>query len=245
MGGTFGGFSGYSELGMSPRRERTKLLLVGAFGAVALCAMAAAAFGFVKVYSNSFNSKQQYRQVKTIGGGNKCDREFKDKRGVMEIDLGDGPRACSFKAPVQGIQQKPDHRFDVAARITRDTDSAARNDAYLAAAVRVGGGARYEFRVFPKDKRFQLRRKPSGAGFPVGDPSGDVKGIGKLNKMALIAEGDRIRAIVNGTEVADLVDANGNEVDGTRLEFGLGNVKNTNKNTVGHVDKIKVAVPNP
>ena len=63
--------------------------------------------------------------------------------------------------------------------------------------------------------------------------------------MALIAEGDRIRAIVNGTEVADLVDANGNEVDGTRLEFGLGNVKNTNKNTVGHFDKIKVAVPNP
>ena len=41
------------------------------------------------------------------------------------------------------------------------------------------------------------------------------------------------------------MDTNGNEVDGTRLEFGLGNVKNTKKNTVGHVDKIKLAVPDP
>jgi hypothetical protein len=221
------------------------VLLVAALSAVALLALSAVATGFVQVYSNSFNSKKNYRQIKSIGGGAKCERAFKEKRDVMEVELTEGPRACTFKAPVQGVQRKPDHRFDVKGRLTRDTQSAARRDAYLLTALRVGGGARYELRVFPKDKRFQLRRKPGGAGFPVGDPSGRIKGMGKLNRMALIAEGDRIRAIVNGTEVADVVDVSSNDVDGTRLEFGLGNLKSTKKDSVAHFDQISVGVPNP
>jgi hypothetical protein len=230
---------------MSTRRERPRLLLLAGFGVAALCAMASVALGFVDIYQNGFNNRPQFREVKALGGGNKCDREHKEKRGVMEVVVRDGPRACSFKPPVQGNQSSPDHRFDAAARIIRDTPKALRKDAYLAIAVRVGGGARYQLRIFPKDKEFDLRRKPNGAMFPVAGPNSAVKGMGKLNKMALIAEGNRVRAIVNGTELADVTDPNPNEVNGRRLDFGVGTLKDTKKNTLGNFDRLSVGVPNP
>ena len=230
---------------MSTRRERPRLLAAAVIGAAALFATTSVALGFVDIYKNGFGSRANYREVKAVGGGSHCDREHKRGRGLMEVVVKDGRRACQFKPPVQGNQSKPDHRFDGAARIIRDTPQALRADAYLFLAVRVGGDARYELRVFPKDKEFQLRRKPDGAMFPVAGPNGAVKGMGKLNKMALIAEGDRVRAIVNGTEVADVTDPNPNDVIGRRLDFGVGTLKDTKKNTVGNFDSISVGVPDP
>src|SRR5687767_8652427 len=146
---------------MSTRRERHRLLLIAVFGAAACCAVVASALAFVQVYGNNFNNRPQYREVKTITDGNKCKREFKDARQQMGVETTDGPRHCRYKPPVQGSNPQPDYRFDATARILTKTDGAIRRDAYVSISARVGGGERYELRVFPKDKDYELRRKPN------------------------------------------------------------------------------------
>jgi hypothetical protein len=220
------------------------LLWLAGIGVVAACAAAATALGFVSIYANHFGNKPAYREIKTIGQSDKCERSYNEKREVMIVKV-TGSRQCAYRPPVQGVSPRPDHRFDVAGRIVDKTPSGLRNDAYLAMSVRVGGGSRYELRVFAKERRFQLRRTPDGGGFPVNAGNNAVVGIGKTNKMSLIAEGDRVRAIINGTEVADVTDPAPGEVKGRRLEFALGNTKNSQKQTVASFDRLKVSVPDP
>lgn len=231
---------------MSTRRGHLRLRFLAGAGVAALCAaMATSAVAFVDIYVNNFKSKPEYREIEAVTGGNKCHREFKKKREVMLILVDEGPKLCKFKPPVQGSNPKPDHRFDAHSRLLKATPGAVRDDAYLMVAVRVGGGKRYELRVFPKDKDFQLRRQPGGAGFPVDGGNGDIGGVGEVNKLRVVVIGDRIRALVNGTEVADVTDANPGQVSGTKLEFGVGTTRNTKKDTQGTFDRLKVSVPNP
>ena len=220
------------------------MLWLAGLGVVAACAAAATAFGYVSIYNNTFGNKPKYREVKNIGKSNKCEREYREKREVMQIKV-KGSHLCNHQPPVQAVSPLPDQRFDASGRIVKKTPSGLRNDAFLDIRIRVGGGTHYELRVFAKERRFQLRRDPDGAAFPVNADNNAVVGIGKQNKMSLIAEGARIRAIVNGTEVADVNDPNHGQIEGRRLEFGLGNLKNSKNHTVGTYDRLKVSVPDP
>ena len=229
---------------MSTRRERQRLLGIAVIGVATCCALAGVAYGFVEVYSNSFASKPQFRSVKTVSG-EKCDRVWKEKHKRMGISTKNGPRHCRYKLPVQGSSPQPDHRFDLTGRISKETEGAIRSDAYISSSVRVGDGKRYEVRVFPKDRDYELRRKPGGGGFPNAGGSGAIKGIGKANKIRLLVEGARVRVTINGTEVADLTDASPGELKGTKIEFGVGSERNTSKATRATIDSVKVSVPTP
>ena len=218
-------------------------LVAALFGAAAV---ASSAFAFVTVYSNSFDSKREYKEVVRVGGnGNACKRGWIENREIMRVKLSKAPGACTYKAPVQGDGPQPDHRFDVDGRILKDTAKAVREDAYVSAAVRVGGGHRYELRVFPKQHRYELRRQPGGAGFPANGNEPEIKKLGGLNKLRLQAEGNRIRAFVNGTQVADVTDANAGQLTGAKLELTVGSEADSNKDTVGVFDKIRLSVPDP
>jgi hypothetical protein len=230
---------------MTHRRDRFRLLWIAALGAVACCALAATAFAFVQVYSNNFNNKPQYREIKTVTEGGHCKRKFMEERQAFQGFTTDGPRHCRFKPPVQGAQPQPDHRFDVVGRVLSKTPSQIRTDAYVSISVRVGGGDRYELRVWPKDKTYELRRKPGGPGFPVAGPNGDIKPIGRANRMRLLVEDARVRAYVNGTELANVVDPSPGELRGAKVEFGVGNQRNTEKPTYALFDGVRLSVPNP
>lgn len=211
-----------------------------------VAALATVASAFVTVYSNSFSSKRDYKQVVRVGNGSKaCKRSWVENRKLMRIDLGKGPAVCTYKPPVQGDGALPDHRFDVDGRILKETAKAIREDAYLSIAVRVGGGDRYELRVFPKQKRYELRRQPNAAGFPDNGNDPAIGKLGQLNKMRLSAVGNDIKAFVNGVQLADVNDVNANELTGVKLEFSVGSEADSKKNTVGVVDKLRVAVPDP
>ena len=69
---------------MSTRRERTKAALDRRRSAPSRAARSPLpAYGFVEVYSNNFNNKPQYRSVKTVTSGNKCERELQgDAQGA-------------------------------------------------------------------------------------------------------------------------------------------------------------------
>lgn len=230
---------------MISRRDRLKLLVVAGFGAVACCVVAASAYGFVQVYGNNFNNRPQYRQVKTITESNKCKRVFKESRKVMEIRAEEGPGHCRFKPPVQGSNPQPNYRFDAAAKLTTGTPGPIRPDSYISASLRVGGGKRYELRVFPKTRDYELRRRPQGAPFPENGSSGAIKGVGNINKLRLQAEGQNLRAYVNGTEIVNVNDGNHTELRGAKVEFGVGNTHNTKKPTVATFDRLRVSVPTP
>jgi hypothetical protein len=219
--------------------------LIAVLGAVACCATAAAAFGFVQVYSNNFNSKPQYREIKTVTNNNHCVRKFMEAREAMRATATDGARHCRFKPPVQGSNPQPDHRFDVTGRILSQTPSQIRSDAYVSISVRVGGGDRYELRIFPRDKDYELLRKPGGPGFPDAGPSNAIKPISEANRMRLQVEGNRVRAFVNGTQLADRTDPAHGELRGAKVEFGVGNERNSNKPTVALFDGVKLSVPTP
>jgi Domain of Unknown Function (DUF1080) len=230
---------------MSTRRGRTKVLLIAAFGAVACCALAASAYGFVQVYSNNFNNKPQYRSVKTVTSGNHCKRKFKESRKAMEVMTTDGPRHCRFKPNAQGSAPQPNQRFDAVGRILTKTASHLRPDAYMSMSIRVGGGERYELRIFPKDRDYELRRKPPGAMFPSAGSNNAIKPIGEANRMRLQVDGARVRAFVNGTQLADVTDPSPGELRGAKVEFGVGSLKNTRQPTVAMFDKLKLSIPTP
>ena len=213
---------------------------------VAACLLAASALAFVTVYKNNFNSKAGYKEVVRVGGGQKaCSRDWNQKREIMAVELGKAPAVCTFKPPVQGDNSQPDHRFDAEGRILKKTAENIRDEAYLSIAIRVGGGNRYELRVFPKGKDYQLRRQPTGAGFPMNGSNPAIGGIGQRNLLRLLAEGNQISAFVNGTPVATTVDPNANEIAGAKVEFGVGNNADGKKNTAATFDKLKLAVPDP
>lgn len=242
-----GGISSYPERAVSllarAKRQGFGALAV-ALGLVA--ALAASAFAFVNIYKNSFGSKPAYKEVVRVGTGSKaCHRSWNEKREIMRVDLGKGPAVCTYKPPVQGDGPEPDHRFDADGRILKSTAENVRDEAYLTLAVRVGGGKRYELRVFPKGKDFELRRQPNDAGFPDTGSDPAIGKIGKLNRLRLLAEGNQITAFVNGTLLANVNDANASQLEGAKLEFGVGSEADSKKNTVGTFDKLKLAVPDP
>ncbi len=230
---------------MSTRRDRSRPLFAAIFGAAVCCALAATAYGFVQVYGNNINNRPQYREIKTVTNSDKCKRRFQEARKQMEVTAVGGPRHCFFKPPVQGSGPHPDHRWDARGRILTKTASAIRLDAYLSMSVRVGGGERYELRIFPKDREYELRRKPGGAMFPKTGGNNAIKPIGEGNNMRVLVTGAKVRALVNGTEVAEVTDPQPGELRGAKVEFGVGNLRNTGKSTVATFDALKLSVPNP
>jgi hypothetical protein len=226
---------------MSDRRGLGVGVAALAFALIAV----AAADAWVGIYSNNFGTKAKYKQIESVSGKERCDREYKSGNEVMLITVDEGPKECAYKPPVQGSSSKPDQRFDAEGRILRGTVKGVRDEAFLWIAVRVGGGHRYELQVFPKGSDFKLMRKPNTGPFPVKGNAGAIKNIGELNKLRIIVLNDRVRAAINKDEVADVTDPNANGVDGARIEFGVGTDAKNGKNTQGNFGNLRVSVPDP
>ena len=226
-------------------RFRPRSRRLAALAALALAvAFAAVAVADVTVYKNDFSKKEEYKDVKASGGKH-CDRSYRKHDEVFRAVVEKAPESCAYKPPVQGSGSQPDHRFQAQGKVLSSTGKSARKKAYLSISVRVGGGDRYELRVFPKTQEYQLKREPTGSGFPVDGSSSQIKGIGERNELRLQAYGNDVKALVNGNEVASVNDGNVGQVDGAKVEFGLGNTGSSKKDTEGTFDKLKLAVPNP
>ncbi|HSI81654.1 MAG TPA: hypothetical protein VK919_13485 [Solirubrobacterales bacterium] len=220
---------------------------LGALAAAALLALAGAvALASVTVYSVSFSKATQVKQMKKAGGGKKCKRSFvrKGKRR-MRVAVARGPAHCRLRPPVQGDGPVSNHTFQVAGRIAKSGPKAARRSAYLSLRSRVGEGTGYTLRVFPRRGRFELRRSPGGAEFPVSGRDDAIKGLGGMNRLRLTTDGAEIRAFVNGTRVAAVTDSNPGAVTGTMLQFGVGHEAKTSKAVSAAFRMLRVAVPNP
>jgi hypothetical protein len=231
---------------MTPR-PRIRTTLIAAVVAVLGAVVAATAFAAVTVYENDFSSRGEVREVKK-SGGKACARKFvhKGSRKSMRVTVKDGPRTCAFRPPVQGDGELPNFELRLDAKIAKSTGGSVRRGAFLGVLVRVGGsGVGYELRVFPHTDKFKLTRGPNSNPFPVNGTEAAIAGIGKKNTLRLSVDGARVRAKVNGTEVADITDNDPGAVSGRKLRFAVGSERNSGKDVVGVIKNVRVTVPDP
>ena len=222
--------------------RRTFLLVAVPASALAL---AAAALAGVIVYANDFSSRAEFREINKSGGGKRCDRSYRKKSEAMRAAVKRGPITCSFRPPVQGDSELPDHDVRLDGKILASTANAVRGGAFLELTVRAGGGGvGYSLRVFPEKKRFELVREPGGGGggFPDQGRSSSIKPVNKRNKLRLIAAGADIRAFVNRDEVAKVTDGDPGQVSGRKVRFAVGGEKASAKDVAAVFKRISVGV---
>lgn len=230
---------------MKKPRSTTRAFAV-AVAAAALAIAASTAVAEITVYQNDFSSRNEYRAIESSGGGKRCDRRYREKSKSMLASLARGPATCSFRPPVVGDRELPDHELRVDAKILKRTDSSVRDGAFIELSVRAGGGKTgYALRVIPKRKRFFLIRRPNGGGFPVQGKSKAINGINERNQLKLIARGAKVSGFVNGKEVAKVSDPDPGEVAGSKLRFAIGGQKDKRGKVAGTFKGASVAVPDP
>ncbi len=227
------------------RPTRTRIVLAAA--AVALLSVGVAtSLGVVTVYQNNFSSRVEFSEIGKAGGGKRCDRNWRKKSKSMRAAVKKSPTTCSFRPPVQGDRELPNHDVKVDGKILKKTPKSMRGGAFLEISIRAGGGGvGYSLRIFPQKKRFELRRSPAGAGFPVQGRSNAIKKVNQRNQLRLLASGAEIRALVNGKELATVNDGNPGQVPGRKIRFAIGSQKNKSKPVVGTFKRVAVAVPDP
>ena len=212
--------------------------------AIALSAGLASALADFSVYSNDFKSHAEFKEIIPSGGGNACERRYRKNSGSMVASLRAGDRSCSYRPPVQGDGQLPNHTITVDGAILKKTPKSVRGGAFMELTVRAGGAdSGYTLRVFPHKHRFQLLRTPGGGGFPVTGKDKAIDRIGERNKMRLGVRGAKVFASVNGKQLASVEDTNPGQVTGSKLRFAVGNRKHKSKPVVAVFKRIAVAVP--
>lgn len=215
-----------------------------AFAAGVFCLLGAGSAGAaIYIYTNDFESKAQFSELK-LAKGAACDEEYVKDQRVLRAEV-QKDKLCGIKPPVTADSGQPDHEIIAQGRVIKSTPKAAKESAYLAVRVRAGDGEYYEFRISPKSKKYRLKREPTVAGLPLSGQSTEIKGIGKLNKLRLRITGDQITAFVNDQAIESFTDPNPNQVSGRTVAFGLGSTQNRDNGPKGTFERIRVGVPNP
>jgi len=212
----------------------------------ALCSLllaAIAAQAAVRVYSNDFSSRKEFAEIER-SGGKACERRYRKKSKSMLATVERGPATCSFRPPIQGDGELPNHHVSVDAKVLDRTPKSIRGGAFIELTVRSGGGGvGYSLRVFPEKERFTLTRGPEGGKFPITDESSAIKKVGERNRLELVANGADIRAFVNRKEVAKITDENPGQVTGRKIRFSIGSEEQAKKEVLGTFKRVSVAVP--
>ena len=217
---------------------------VAVAAAVMLTAALGTAVAAVTVYDNGFSNRTEFKEIIKSGGGKRCDRSYRKKGKSMRAAVKRSPTTCSFRPPVQGDAELPNHNVRVDGKILKKTPKGLRGGAFVELTIRAGGGGvGYTLRIFPHKKRYELRRGPSGGEFPVRGKSNAIKRVNKRNHLRLIASGAAIRGLVNGKEVARVEDSNPGQVAGTKIRFAVGSLKEREGSVVATFKKVAVAVP--
>jgi hypothetical protein len=217
---------------------------VAVAAAVLLTAALGTAIAAVTVYDNGFSNRTEFKEIIKSGGGKRCDRSFRKKGKSMRAAVKRSPTTCSFRPPVQGDAELPNHDVRVGGKLLKKTEKGLRGGAFVEVTVRAGGGGvGYTLRIFPHKKRFELRRGPSGGEFPVRGKSNAIKRVNKRNQLRLIASGAGIRAMVNGKDLARVEDSNPGQVSGAKIRFAVGSLKERQGSVVATFKKVAVAVP--
>jgi hypothetical protein len=206
-----------------------------------VCAVAGAAM--VGIYRNGLETQPQRAElVKMLGRS--CKRGGGED--AIRILLGKKTDSCAYRTPVIGR----DVELAATERILSGTPKALQRKAYVAIQLRAGGGAKYELRAFPVQRKAQLL-KVSEAGTKYLAIKKNLKGIGGINEPTVVrlraekgaADGSaEIAAFIGPEVVGEVTDEAAGEVTG---EFSAASVGATKiaESLSGSIDDLVVRVP--
>jgi len=129
---------------------KTKLILATVLASVlGLVAVASASGAFVAIYRNALETTAQRAEVLKLNGEG-CTRGGAPTS--LKITVGKLTEECAYRTPVIGS----DLEIAATGRIVSGTPTAVTKKAFLGMQLRVGGGGKFELRVFPAQKKVQL-----------------------------------------------------------------------------------------
>ncbi len=204
----------------------------------------ATAFAAVTVYQNDFGSKAEFKEIFKTSGAKACDRRYREQSTTMVASVQRGKTTCSFRPPVQGDAELPNHTATVDGQILKTTPKSVRGGAFIEVTIRAGGaGTGYTLRIIPNKHRFELQRSPGSPEFPEEGKNNAIERVNERNQLRLTARGAKITAIVNGEELAIIDDPNPGQVLGSKIRFAVGNAKQKDKAVVATFKRVAVSVP--
>jgi hypothetical protein len=230
------------------RKRLTISLLIAAFGVLALAAGAFAA-GAVGIYGNNMDSVAKRKQIAKVSG-RVCQRG--GSSAAFKVALGKKTAECLYRTPVVGR----DIEISATARLLTGTPRSIRKRTFVALDLRTGGGGKYQLAVFPRLRKFQLRKdSPDGARkfLAVGKGIKRIHGLNQANLLRLRAfnredtqaKGDvRLTVFIGGKRQAVVTDPSGADLPGRFAGFSVGSSKNAT-GAVGSFDDVAVRVPSP
>ncbi len=211
--------------------------------AAGLLVCAAAGATMVGIYRNGLETQPQRAELVKLFGRS-CQRGGGED--AIRVLLGKKTDSCAYRTPVIG------RNLELAAteRILSGTPKALQRKAYVAIQLRAGGGAKYELRAFPVQRKAQLI-KVSEAGTKYLAIKKNLKAIGGINEPTVVrlriekTAGDAsatVAAFIGPEVVGEVSDEAAAELSG---EFSAASV-GANKiaeGLIGSIDDLVVRVP--
>lgn len=217
-----------------------KRLIAALIAALAL-AFAASAVANVLIYNNGFGKKRDVQRISKLQGGGKCKSTWKGKR-ALGLRVNKGLKNCLFKTPVEGDSKQPDYTIQASGKVLKKTNRKVRDKVYVGLALRANRKSGYEFRVFPKGRRYELLKN----GDTVAEGKNrSISPLDKPNLMRLAVDRNTVIAKVNRKRAAKFIDRTAEEVSGRKTAIAFGSQAKANKDGLGVVDKLKVFIPSP
>jgi hypothetical protein len=228
---------------------RARFTLTAGATVLAFAVMVAGAGALVLLYKNSFSSRGEFNQLRLAVGSKKTCKKFWRGKKAFGIKVKKGPVECSYRTPVTGDADRPDHDLSADARVAKSTEERIQKHVFVSVSVRANKDSGYQLRVFPKKQTWEVRRKPNGTGFPIASQGTDdaINPVGKKNAIRIRAFGDLITASINGKKVVtEFKDPNpSGDVKGRRTFVSVGNNKKKKGKAAGFIDDVEVRIPNP
>lgn len=229
-------------------RHRAIAVAALALSLVFLALPALAGAQMIGIYRNGLESLAQRGQLIKLSGRN-CARAGAE--GVLRITVGKQTEACALRTPVVGR----DLEIVATERLLSGTPKALQRKAYLGLELRAGGGARYELRVFPLQRKVQLIKVTAERTkfLAIVKNETAVKGANMANALRLratnVTEGPEkgqvvLRAFLGSKRVAEATDTAGGELQGRASAVTVG-APNNAEGLIASIDDVVVRVPSP
>jgi hypothetical protein len=222
---------------------RLKAALIAALAAAALLAASASA-AMVGIYRNGMDTTGQRGQLLKLSG-KECHRGGSES--ALRITLGKATPECSYRTPVVGRNME----IGATERLLSTTPKPSQHGAYLGLALRAGGNARFELRVFPLQRKVQLLKVVSSeiTYLAIDKSEKAVMGLNKANALRLRAVNGsekgkvQVTGYLGNSAVVEATDESGGaSLPGQFSGISLGALKSPN-GVVASYDDVLVRVP--
>lgn len=230
-------------------RARGFIATLGVAAVAVLLAASAASAAMIGIYRNGLDTLSQRSQLVKLTGRN-CARGGVE--GGLRILVGKRTDACALRTPVVGR----DLEIVTEQRLLAGTPRKLSHKAYLGALLRAGGGARYELRVFPRQRKVQLLKvTPERTRYlAIAKGVEGVQGVNELNAVRLratnVTSGEekgqtRLAGLLGNELVVEATDRAGGELKGRAAALLVGATVNNARGVVAKVERVVVRVPSP